>query len=208
MSKIKNIAKLIETAVHSLAEIKEKELLKPETIDRVDDFINKVLDKLDKLEVCLEKANFCEDEKPTDDGGGQQEPAPKRTYIGFSLNLYTVVAGVTRFAVEVDGVVYAVTAEEGEDGIALHNRMKNLLAAVTEPFKLQEFRENGSATNYGYTLQSEEAFLGKKVTVSVEGGGTSYGNITIQRAMSPALPDDPMNEQGKAPGVGYFEFPL
>lgn len=206
MSQAKQIGRLVATIVEQLVVIKEKELLKPETLARLDVLANKVLDK---LEPCLEKLDFCPEEKPIDNGngGGTVEQPKRTTYIGFSLNIYTVVAWVTRFVVVVDGITYDVIAKEGEDGVALHNRMKDMLAGNTQGFELQKFFPNGSDTNFGYELKGGEDFLGKQVTVSIEGEGTNYGNITVQAEMLPALESDVMGEKGKATGVGYFEFP-
>lgn len=201
------VTNAVKTFVDSLVVIKNNGLLKETTLDKIDAAANIVLDK---VLVCLPELDLCgggDSEEPTP-APDPQPPYDPAVYTGFSLNIYTVVPGVTTYTVSVDGTDYTVVADETDTGVSLHAKMKTLLESNTQGFSLEHFNENGSETNYGFGLKAAaSAFLGKKVVVSVSGEGSYWGNITINGVGSPADPNDPSKYAGLAPGISEFYLP-
>lgn len=206
----------IQSLTNTLSFAVQNNILLPTTVQRVDDLLNIFLDK---AEVCLNKMELCDDsQEENPDPNPNPEPL---VFLGFSLNIYgagaeSVEAGHTdglTFKVDVDGVVYTVIGSLTMTPIDMHLAMKALLTATTQDFVLVDMYENGSTTNYGYVLNAKSptlAFLNKKVIVSVEKAETSpayYGNITVQGVLSPADPNDIMQQVGITPGIGYFVKP-
>lgn len=207
----------LQTLTNTLSVAVQNNILLPSTVLRADTLVNTLLDK---IEVCLNKMELCDDDSQNPDPTPEAEPL---VFLGFSLNIYgdgvVVENGHTdglTFKVDVDGVVYTVIGDLTMTPIDMHNAMKDLLLATTQDFVLVDMFENGSTTNYAYTLNAKSptlAFLNKAVTVSVEKdvtapvSGAYYGNITVQGVLSPADPNDVMQQVGLLPGTGYFKKP-
>lgn len=99
------------------------------------------------------------------------------------------------FKVTVDGVEYSVTGTSSDPALALHTGMRDALEANTQGFTLEGFVENGSETNYSYTLKapagSNETWNGKVVRVEVlDPLGIGYGNISVNTDGFGTLPGE------------------
>jgi len=217
--KLVEISEFLDSLSKTLAFAVEKDFLKQTTVSRLDKIVN---DLLDKAEVCISKLDLCPDDENNQDNQDNNHDntnVDPLVFLGFSLNLYGTTnddnghtEGLT-FRVKVDGILYEVIGSNTKSPYSLHKEMATLLTNTTQPFYLDSFINNGSITNYGYVLNAKSptlAFLNKKVIVSVEKAETSpayYGNITVQGVLSPADPNDIMQQVGITPGVGYFVKP-
>ena len=202
----------IKTFVEQLVVIKDNQLLKPETLDRFDTLANVFLNK---VEVCLNGLDLC--------GGGDEQTTTTTTdakpaveplvFLGFCLNIYGAGAeqvedghteGLT-FKVDIDGVIYTAIGSTSKNPIQLFNEMRDALVNTPQPIVLVGFQENGSKTNYSFTLNAKSPttnFIGKKVTVWVEKTEDCqayFGNITVQENYGAP------GESG--PVTGYFKTP-
>lgn len=214
------VTNAIKTFVDQLVVIKENELLKPETLGRLDTFVNTFLDK---AEVCLNGLDLCGsgDEQVTTTTTDAKPSVEPLVFLGLCLNIYGAGAekvedghtdGLT-FKIDIDGVIYTAVGSTSKNPIQLFNEMRDALINTPQPIALVEFRENGSPTNYSFTLNAKSPttnFIGKKVVVWVErteGCQAYFGNITVQGKQSPPDPTDIMQQFGVQPGVGYFKAP-
>jgi len=147
-------------------------VVSPDNQEKFNVIVGKVLDKLDQ---CVDSLNFC-------DGGQEpnQEQPKQLSFVGMCCNLYGSEHGTDgmSFEITVDGEMFVVNGSPEKTGVDLHVEMANKLTN-NQKFGLSEFRQNGSETNYFYTLFElvPNTLVGKPVTMSVTGG--SFGNITI-----------------------------
>ena len=171
------VTNAIKTFIDQLVVIKENELLKPETLERFDILANIFLNK---VEVCLNGLDLCggDDEQTTITTTNAQPAAEPLVFLGFNLNIYGAGAekvedghtdGLT-FKVDIDGVVYTAVGSTSKNPIQLFNEMRDALVNTPQPIVLVGFKENGSTTNYSFTLNAKSPtanFIGKKDRKSV-----------------------------------------